>query len=394
MATEYYADSMVTPHPRRPSLETPQQLSAVIRYQGFHDELGAIHDRGDYEENALAASHIITSQVREALWYPETSKDFEALEIEQPISLKALPEKQAGDCFAFTIVSSECLEIAGIDHWIGFANGHATVLLPTEESQGLHMNDPLSPVLSQDLQHSMVSGGSGDYSVADDMRAFGRSAIELNSLSLASRARGDTIDLLAEHPWLVFQRGPHAVNRYGLAQDIVSGRDVYGRELHPSKSRIFMSVFLPEDGREMLHDYDEFQRAYRDGEHMDAASILYSRLGDGYPDVDARQSHSRVKEVVRMLAQNGSAIYARALLDEYFESFVLMAEDSRVAEAHADCLIIVAREAGDPDVATEAAGMYSSVLRHNRAYRDAVAGKLAKATRLAAMLKIDPAATA
>lgn len=388
-----YADSLITPHPGRPSAEeVPQILSAVIRHQGFGEQLDVFDDREEYEENALAAAHIICSQVREALWYPESKKDFEALGLEEPVELADLPEAQAGDCFAFTIVASECLEMTGIDHWIGFANGHATILLPTEGGRRLHLTDPLSPVLSQDLQHSMVRGGSRDHSVVDDMEEFGRSAIELNTLSLALRARGDTAELLGEHTWLTFRRGGDQNVAVGLerAQAIMTGRDPYGRELHPSRSRVFMSVFLPEDGRQMLHDYDDFQHAYRRGEYLDAAGILYDRLGNAYPDLDARQSHVRVKTVVRELAGNGAANYARKLLDEYFESFAIMADDSRVPEAHADCLSIVAREAGDSAAAGEAAEIYRQVLDYRKSYREAVEGKLSKATALVARLHLGP----
>lgn len=391
--SEMYADGLVTPHPDRPahSGEPPQILSAVIKHQGFEDQLGAIDDRAEYEENALAAGHIICSQVREALWYPEEMEDFKALEIKPPISLAHLPDKQAGDCFAFTVVASECLEITGIDHWVGFANGHATLLLPTEESEQLHLTDPLSPILSQDLQHSMVTGGSDGYSVNDDMEEFGRSAIELNSLSLATRAKGDTVGLLSRHPWLMFTQDggldPYVVQE--RAQAIVHGEDSRGQALHPSKSRIFMSVFLPEEGRRVLHDYDDFQRAFHSGEYLDAAAAVY-RMRDSYPDLDARQSHASIKTVTRELAKSGNVQYARKLLDRYFESFTLMADDSRVPEAHADCLASVARESGDSEMAAEAADIYRAVLKYDKAYKGAVAGKLAKMTALIARLHLGP----
>lgn len=390
---EYYADALETPHPLRPSPDAvPETLSAVIRHQGFGEELAVIKDRAEYEENALAAAHIICSQVREALWYVEPD-EFEKFGIDDDVvSLSDLPGKQAARCFGFTVVASECLEMTGIDHWVGFANGHSTILLPTEEGQQLNLADPLSPVLSQDLQHSMVTGGSKDHSVNDDMEEFGRSAIELNTLSLATRARGNTAELLRDHPWLTFQRGD-SPDPYGMeqrAQDLVLGVDGHGRRVHPSKSRIFMSLFLPEEGRGMLHDYDDFRKAYSRGELLDAASVLY-RLGDAYPDLDARQSHAKVKNITRELARIGGANYAKKLLDGYFKSFVLMADDSRVPEAHADCLTILARESGDVQAASEAADIYGAVLRnYERAYRSAVAGKLAKVTGLAARLSIGP----
>lgn len=390
----YYAEEIETPHPLRPSLgQAPQKLSSMIRHQGFREQLAAIDDRAEYEENALAAAHIILSQVREALWYVEPY-EFEKFGIEgDVVSLAELPEKQVARCFGFTVVGSECLEMTGIDHWIGFANGHSTLLLPTDEGVRLNMADPLSPVLSQDLRHSMVTGGSKDHTVNDDMAEFGRSAIELNSLSLAARARGNTVKLLGEHTWLMFKRGevPDQFAHERTAEGLVLGGDAVGQTVHPSRARIFMSVFLPEEGRRMLHGYDEFRKAYSEGELLDAAGILYNKVGTAYPDLDARQSHAKVKAITRELARIGSANYARKLLDQYFRSFELMAEDSRVPEAHADCLTAVAREAGDVQAANEAAEIYEVVLRsYPKAYKEAVQGKLDKVVRLAATLSIVP----
>jgi hypothetical protein len=360
MQEELYADTLVTPHPEKPaSGEVPQILSAVIRHQGFKEQLADIGDQAEYEENALAAAHIICSQVREALWYAEP-EDFSRFGVEDDIiHLSELPEKQVARCIGFTVVASECLELTGINHWIGFANGHSTIVLPTEEGRQLNLADPLSPVLSQDLQHSMVRGGSDEHTVNDDMREVGQSAVELNTLSMARRARGNTIELLRDHTWLMFRRGG-AQDAYSAEQDaldLVAGRDHRDRSVHPSRARVFMKLFLPQEGRRVLHDYDDFRRAYSRDELLDAAGVLYDRLGGNYPDLDARQSHSSVRAVVRELAGMGSAIYAQKLLDEYFESFALMSDDSRVPEAHADCLMVVARHADDPQAASEAAAI-------------------------------------
>jgi hypothetical protein len=394
MPGELYADNLITPHPERPAFDDEREpLSAVIRLEGFDEQLAVIDDRAEYEENALAAAHVVLSQVREALWYvkPTEFKDF-GIE-DDVVSLAALSERQAGRCIGFTVVASECLEMSGIDHWIGFVNGHSTILLPTEEGQQLNLADPLSPVLSQDLQHSMVTGGTKGHSVNDDMEEYGRSAVELNTLSLAGRARGSTAELLRDHPWLIFQRGevPDMFAAERQAQELVAGSGNFGQPIHPSKARIFMSLFLPEEGRQMLHDYDEFRVAYSRGQLLDAAGVLYNQLGGSYPDLDARQSHVKVKAIVRELAGNGAANYAKKLLDEYFESFVLVSDDSRIPEARGDCLAIIAREAGDAEAASEAAEIYEMVLKeHRRAYREAVAGKLAKMTGLAARLRIGP----
>jgi hypothetical protein len=388
---EYYAENIEIPHPQRPTLETEsEKLAAIIRNEGFGEQLAAIKDPFERQENALAAAHVIGSQVREALWYVEP-RDFKRFDIQDDVvSLDHLRGKQAARCIGFAVVASECLEMSGIDHWVGFANGHSTILLPTEGGARLHLADPLTAVLSQDLEHSMVTAGYSDRSIADDMEEFGRSAIELNTLSMATRARDNTVELLRDHPWLMFTRGDGEYGRQQLAQDMVVGQDPYGKPVHPSRARIFMSLFLPEDGRQLLHDYDALRTAYSRGELVDAAGILYDRIADAYPDLDARQSHRWVKDIVRKLSTEGNANYARKLLERYFESFVLMADDSRVPEAHADCLRIVAREAGDPDAAREAAAIYEKVLGYDRAYKGAVSKKLAKTTVLAEGLEAQP----
>lgn len=376
-----HAEKIVAPHPLRQTAEIPQPLLAVIEPEAIIEELESVDDPM-YEEAALTATDFICSQVRSALWYPEKARgrdDFERFEVTAPVPLSALTEKQVADCFGFTIVASECIDSVGIDHWIGFANGHSGLLLPSEEGQGLHFVDPLSPVLSQDLQHSLVSGST----VVEDMSRYGRSAVELNTFSLAHRARGDDFDLLKEHPWLIFKRSEDTVTReFEYPDDYGSHREP--DSLRPARLKVLMSVYKPADGRQMLQEYNAFQLAYNQGDFVGAAARVQGMRGS-FPQVDARRNHTEIKKIVSELGKHDMVAYARRVMDSYFESFVLMDGDSRFKMAEGDALRVLAREGQDLESAQQAIMRYEATLDPNKyphAYKETAKAKLAKAVKL------------
>jgi len=382
MPSTSYAENLVIPHPERPSEEGPQPLLAIIDPESIGETLQRVAP-ADYDEMAVAATDFIASQVRAALWYPERKgdrNDFKRFDVDSPVPIAELTEKQVADCFGFTIVTSECMEIAGINHWVGFANGHSVLLYPIDEGRVLHMTDPLSHVLSQYLEHSIASGAS----VPEDMRRYGRSAVELDTRSLVSQSRGDDVELLKEHYWLMFQRGDTPVEEY-----FEEPRFFGGKKIRPSHFKILMSIFNAAEGRQILQDYNGFELAYNDGDYLTAASRIQSMRGI-FPNIDARRSHAEIKRVVAELGRHEQTALARRVLDSYFESFVLLENDSRFKVAHGDALRILAREGRDPDAAQAAIDQYYAALdrdRYPKAYREMVRGKLAKAVELCAALE-------
>lgn len=377
MTTLEFSQDLIVPHMLRRPYETPQLLVAMVDPEAIKDELQMIDSIEDYEESVLAATEFITAQVRETLLYPEKTaerNDFETYSVSVPVDLGVLREKQVADCFGFTIVSSELMDEAGIEHWVGFVNGHSVILLPTEEGKKLHLVDPLSPAFGQDLQFSMVSDGSFN----DDMAQYGKSAIELNTLTIAQRAKGNTQEQIDANPWLVFKRNPG--NTYFTPVDDSD------RSFDRRHYQAFMSVYRPVDGRNMLQNFNKFELAYKAQDYLGAAACI-TRLGGSFPDVDARREHPDIKKIVTELAKDKNPRLARLVLQLFFESFNLISDDSRFHERYGDYLRVVARDAKDAESAQQAVDEYDTALTFPNAYHATIEAKIGKAGMLLAQLE-------
>jgi hypothetical protein len=350
-------------------------LLSAIDPESILDALEAV-DEAEYDESALTALEYIGLQVRKALWYPQNQEELDRFGVTRPVPLEALTGKQVAGCFGFTIVASECADAAGIDHWIGFANHHSVIIFPSEDQDSIHLIDPLSPELSQDLQHSIATGSTE----IEDMKEFGRSVVELNTLNIVHRAKGEDIELLREHDWLTYNRtaqdNPNLTN-------YIDG-DLGRVKNHASKFKLIMSIFNSTEGRQVVQDYLGFKIAYDKQDYVRAASRIQSLRGV-YPDVDARNHHTEIKKIVFELAKAEQVALARRVIDSYFESFVILEKDSRFTEAQGDVLRVLGREAQDIDSVLNAIYCYEAVrdkVKFPTSNSEAIKGKLDKTIRL------------
>lgn len=64
---------------------------------------------------------------------------------------ESLAESEEANCYGYTVVLSECLEKAKIEHFVGFVNGHSFVLLHDEQNKAYKMIDALTRKYSGDI---------------------------------------------------------------------------------------------------------------------------------------------------------------------------------------------------------------------------------------------------
>jgi hypothetical protein len=87
-----------------------------------------------FDDTARAAISV-ASLVRETLDFAPTSNS------SQPLRAEIIAKTEVANCFGHTIVTSECLERLGIEHFISYANQHTFITLFDRQSDRSFMID-------------------------------------------------------------------------------------------------------------------------------------------------------------------------------------------------------------------------------------------------------------
>jgi hypothetical protein len=369
-----YTQGLITPHPMQNKGEEAQLLDDVIDITQIADQIDQLPDT-DHEDVRIAAADFVAYQVRKALWHPQITSerdDFKAMGVTQPPRLEDLKRKQAADCLGFTLVTSTYLDLGNVDHMIGFANGHATIVVDSDKEEELFLLDPLSPELDQNLHPALIKSEVAELRSLLDQH--GRAAMKLNSTKMIESTRVTSPNPFALHPWLSTR------DRRIEGYDSLRSSDDHAPET------IVMSLFQPRIGQEMVVHYSQLRHAALMGHPNRAVNALY-RLGENYPDMDARKRHKELQWVAGHLAIHGHTKGAVKVIDNYFKTFDFIG-DSRFAEAKGDNLARVARISRSPAIARLAIIAYEQALEHPRAYKQAVTGKRHKlAQRLSSLVE-------
>jgi hypothetical protein len=388
-----YVESLQIPHPRKTDqTEDPVPLVDHLALDAMRSLAGrdGTDQQSLYPDAAIVRAREIAQGVSRALWFPIRERgrdDFEEMGLSYPLPLEAMTEKQAANCFGYTVATSECLERAGIENWIGYANGHAFNIVPSDaDDKSLYFLDSLSMNLSQPLDPLLVRGNEA--SIRREYAEHGRAAVMLDSARLAANA-GEPIDSLAgRHPWLVFD------NKNGLRPaDRYMGVDGE-HELMKYRSRynLIASVFPSDKGRQAISDYVDLRCAMTNGD-IDLACASLENLCGTFPEIDARQNHEELSRLVDGLCRQGDSGAAMELVHRYFDSNFSLSRDSRLPEAKGDMLRKVARLTGDRQAAEAAKAAYEEAYRRPRSFKEALLGKVAAAHSLAVSLLDAPAST-
>lgn len=336
-----YLETLQTPHANREpwQVETSQALSDVVFDSGL-DTLPETPDRH------LWAAAAVQQAIRRSLWY------------EPGVSLEALSETQMATCIGYTVVGSEALEAAGVDHWVGFANGHAVLLLP--DRNNLWLLDMLSPELNQPIDRALSYGTK--QSISEDLNNHGRAVVKLHTEVLAGTLHKTPEDIAQTHPWFLVDTSKTRRDRLfpGVSHE-------NERRQRYSRQSLILSVFEPKNGRNVLAEYSTFRESMDSGQYKNATKSL-RELAGFYPDIDARgDSFKLVKRLVGRLSRAGDIASAKTVVSDFFSSFSISG-DTRVREYEGDCLRVIAEAGNDIDAALQAFERYNSVRRNPRSY--------------------------
>lgn len=367
-----YSESLVTPHPRktagleRQALEEQLQLTRIgIELQ----ELGFI----DLEAQEIAKQEVIdhiATGVNRALWFPVhgDSRYPEDAMLPNPLPLDSIKSLQTTNCFGYTLVASECLEKASIDHWIAYANGHAFLLVPFSEGRTYFM-DALSPHINGFIEDAIERGNQA--TIAQQIDDSKRAIVMLNTQKVGEMI-GTSAETIAEkYPWFTMQ---------SLSSPRRADNKDSEHAKYKGKHRLIMTVFDREAGRQSIEDYVSYEVAMSTNDISSAHTAMLSMSGL-FLNADARQSHTEVKSLVRKLCVT-DPISATALAETYFESNFRHLNDSRIHEAKGDIFRTIARVARFKDAAEMATHAYREAVKMPNSFTAAVLGKLSVATQL------------
>lgn len=368
-----YSESLMTPHPRKSTEALQQPLEEALQLDQVREGLEAL-SRIDIERYEIAKQEVvdvIATQVNKALWFPMYSdpKYPEDALLPNPLPLDSITSIQTTDCFGYTLVASECLEKASVDHWVAYANGHAFLLVPFSGGKTYFM-DALSPGLNGFVENALERGDQE--AITRQIAESKRAVVMLNTQTMGSLI-GKSADTIAEkHPW--FTKKEFSGSRGVSEKDPSHSR-------YQSKYKLIMTAFDPKDGRNSIRDYVSYDIAMSANDIGTARDAMLSMSGV-FLNADARQDHTEVRSLVRKLCVTDPESAAK-VAETYFDSNFKNLHDSRIHEAKGDVFRVIARMAGMKSAAERASAAYQEAVKMPHSFTAAVLGKLSVAQSLA-----------
>lgn len=371
-----YSESLVTPHPRKAASSEQQFLEDRLQLNRVGNELCKLAAI-DTESNEIAKQEVvdvIATNVNKALWFPiyGDSKYPEDDLLPNPLPLESINTLQTTNCFGYTLVASECLEKAAIDHWIAYANGHAFLLVPFSRGRAYFM-DALSPRMNGFIEGALERGSPA--TIAKQIEADKRAVVMLNTQSMGGLIGANADTIAEKHPWFTMKEFSGSRS--------VSNKDS-NLAKYQSKYRLIMTAFNPEEGRKSIHDYVSYEVAMSTNDISSAREALLNMSGT-FLNADARQSHTEVRSLVRKLCVTDPASAAE-LAETYFDTNFKDLHDSRIHEAKGDIFRVIAHMGRFRAAAERATEAYREAVRMPHSFTAAVLGKLSVAAELESQL--------
>lgn len=355
-----YIENIQTPHNKRE--QWPNEVAQPVNE---YAKTFINQESDPSDETILLTTAVIQQGVRRSLWYEEGAR------------LNSLVSEQAATCIGYSVVGSEALESAGVHHWVGFANGHAFLLVPTHKS--IWLVDMLSPELNQEVQEA-ISYGTKD-TISEALQTHDRAVVKLHTEVIARNLDTPSHIIAKTHPWFLIDPSGSLRSQNRAGNSYEDER----RKSYANQSLI-LSIFSPARGREVLISYARYKEALSQGSDVQAVDALKS-LSGFYPDIDARgDSLKYIRQLVRRLSHKGATNQAKEAVDYFFSSFSV-SNDTRLAEKEGDCLRIIAKQCLDNEAAKRAYERYESVKFNPRSF-GCVAAKATIAKQMVTQLDI------
>lgn len=232
-------------------------------------------------DNAIEAAILVGSLVRQTLEFAPTTDGTPLLTAE------SIAERETANCYGYTIVASECLDqIKGLEHYIGYVNQHAVIMLFDRPSQRSFLLDVPTNELCKETTEAISGKDPQDQLMSGELRAVNWLQTSELVKNLPPSINRDAF--VSSRPWLNFA-------------DVTSQQYRDG----DTRNSLLQLITLPSiPGRELLRvHYDAIIRNRHD--EFSAAYESLSQLPGIYPDVDRRNDLKEANQLCKKLIARG-----------------------------------------------------------------------------------------
>lgn len=232
-------------------------------------------------DDAIEAAILVGHLVRQTLEFAPTTDGTPLLTAE------SIAERETANCYGYTIVASECLDqIKGLEHYIGYVNQHAVIMLFDRPSQRSFLLDVPTNELCKETTEAISGKDPQDQLMSGELRAVNWLQTSELVKNLPPSINRDAF--VSSRPWLNFadvtsQQYRDGDTRNSLLQ-LITLPSIPGREL----LRVHYDA--------IIHNrHDEFSAAYES----------LSQLPGIYPDVDRRNDLKEASQLCKKLIARG-----------------------------------------------------------------------------------------
>ncbi len=244
--------------------------------------IGAAYEQSPLAfEDATNAAVLVGHLVRQTLEFAPTTDGTPLLTAE------SIAERETANCYGYTIVASECLDqIKGLEHYIGYVNQHAVIMLFDRPSQRSFLLDVPTNELCKETTEAISGKNPQDQLMSGELRAVNWLQTSELVKNLPPSINRDAF--VSSRPWLNFadvtsQQYRDGDTRNSLLQ-LITLPSIPGREL----LRVHYDA--------IIHNrHDEFSAAYES----------LSQLPGIYPDVDRRNDLKEASQLCKKLIAQG-----------------------------------------------------------------------------------------
>ena len=244
--------------------------------------IGAAYEQSPLAfEDATNAAVLVGHLVRQTLEFAPTTDGTPLLTAE------SIAERETANCYGYTIVASECLDqIKGLEHYIGYVNQHAVIMLFDRPSQRSFLLDVPTNELCKETTEAISGKNPQDQLMSGELRAVNWLQTSELVKNLPPSINRDAF--VSSRPWLNFA-------------DVTSQQYRDG----DTRNSLLQLITLPSiPGRELLRvHYDAIIHNRHD--EFGAAYESLSQLPGIYPDVDRRNDLKEANQLCKKLITQG-----------------------------------------------------------------------------------------
>lgn len=295
-------------------------------------------------DDAIEAAILVGHLVRQTL-------EFEDMDEATPLlTTELIAQREKANCYGYTIVASECLDQVGVEHYVGYVNQHAVVMLfdRTSGSKRSFLLDVATKEFYQETTKAVGGEDPLDQLWRGELRA-------INTLQTSELLRKVDIDDPGKRQKFIDGRFWLSFDRDSRHRD----DDEYSYLLN-SQLQLITMPSVP--GREMLRLYHNviINTLGNNPDPVAASEDIIDQFAGIYPDIDPRNKLEHAKSLCSQLVARHMGESALALAD-VIKASLLPDDTSESRFFKGDLLRKIAKVESDPKKASEAVEEYNGM---------------------------------